>query len=47
MENLSLFDSPQETQEQIRVEAPSSLPVVKMEFAGGGNAHLAGIVFRV
>ena len=34
MENLSLFDSPQETQEQIRVEAPSSLPVVKMEFAG-------------
>ena len=34
MENLSLFDSPQETQEQIQVEAPSSLPVVKMEFAG-------------
>lgn len=34
MENLSLFDIPEETQEQIRVQSPASLAVAKMEFAG-------------
>lgn len=34
MENLSLFDIPRETQEQIRVQSPASLTVAKMEFAG-------------
>lgn len=34
MENLSLFDIPEETQEQIKVQSPASLAVAKMEFAG-------------
>ena len=34
MENLSLFDIPEETQEQIRVQSPASLAIAKMEFAG-------------
>ena len=34
MENLSLFDIPEETQEQIKVQSPASLTVAKMEFAG-------------
>ena len=34
MENLSLFDIPEESQEQIKVQSPASLAVAKMEFAG-------------
>ena len=34
VENLSLFDIPEETQKQINIKPAASLDVVKMEFAG-------------